>query len=151
MERPCHALLRSLRYTRTRSPTTIAYHHSRPNLQTRDILHDFTVYQKHTMLTDTNTSVQFTALSLSGMHSATTGGLGPALMERGQANMEGGRANRASPQPCCLRPQHATPRNCPSLPALPSTLVVRWSRPVWSSSGCGGCRGQVWARTHSVF
>ena len=30
------------------------------------------VYQKHTMLTDTNTGVQFTALSLSGMHSATT-------------------------------------------------------------------------------
>ena len=72
MERPCHALLRSLRYTRTRSPTTIAYHHSRPNLQTRDILHDFIAYQKHTMLTDTNTSVNFTALSLSGMHSATT-------------------------------------------------------------------------------
>ena len=49
-------------------------HHAarHPNLHTRDILHDFIVYQKHTILTDTNTSVKFTALSLSGMHSANT-------------------------------------------------------------------------------
>ena len=41
------------------------------NLQPTEILHDFIAYQKLHNVTDTNTSVNFTALSLSGMHSAT--------------------------------------------------------------------------------
>jgi len=46
MERPCHTSLRSLRYIRKGSSTTIIHLHIRPNLQTKDIFHDFIAYQK---------------------------------------------------------------------------------------------------------